>query len=414
MKANKEGSVFDSARLASRRPVNVQLKIPLITGTINFVLYRSLRLRELLNQEEGYKEEWNMEHGAQNSTNNSQSNITMLNSASARMTLTELSAITAFYLLLALAILIGNGLILSSFAVNKRLRTSTNTLVMGLAVSDLLVGLVSIPSWIYICFCFIHDKVDHIGYQFYITSDIFIGSASILQLTSISIERCHAVVRPFQHRTLSVHFIYILLLVPWFYAGFMASLHPVQNENWEKVYTILMAVTCFLLPVTIIIIAYGCIYRFARSKPRRKLTRHRAQKKYYNKELRLSITFAVITGLFVIAWMPLFGVTFLATYFPTLVPSTLATDRLLKFVKFCHYSNSALNPFLYAFRNSEMTRTFRYLVYRLLCRMQEPISHSSKLALKSATAKKWQRTLQANKRRKENGSRTVVMWYSSV
>ena len=286
-----------------------------------------------------------------------------------KMNLTELAFITVLYCLLVVTIITGNGLILTSFAMNRKLRTVTNTFIVSLSLSDILVGLVSIPCWIYIFLSqYTERPYTNVGYQFYITSDIFIGSASILQLTSISIERCHAIVRPLRHRTLPMKVFYAMIAIPWLYAAIMASLQPVQFKRWTEVYTLLMTTTCFFVPFVIILVAYITIYVYARSRPISTLSRHRVPKKAYNNEIRLSVTVAMITLLFIIAWMPLFVVSVLATYHPQKLPSQLGTDRLLKFVKFCHYSNSAINPFVYAYRNREMINTFRYLGYKLLCK----------------------------------------------
>ena len=285
------------------------------------------------------------------------------------MKLSELTITTVLYCLLIVTIVTGNGLILTSFAINRKLRTVTNTFIVGLSLSDTLVGLVSIPCWIYI-FLGQHTERPYTkaGYQFYITFDIFIGSASILQLTSISIERCHAIVRPLRHRTLPMRVFYAMIAVPWMYAALMASLQPVQFQRWKEVYTLLMTTTCFFIPFFIILVAYITIYVFARSKPTSMLTRHRMPKKAYKNEIRLSATVALITVLFVIAWLPLFVVSVMATYYPQQLPSRLGIGRILNFVKFCHYSNSALNPFVYAYRNRDMINTFRYIGYKLLCR----------------------------------------------
>ncbi|XP_020618245.1 histamine H2 receptor-like [Orbicella faveolata] len=202
-----------------------------------------------------------------------------------KMSNIELGIMVALYVLLLVAIITGNGLVLSAFSINKRLRTATNTLIMGLAVSDILVGFVSIPCWLYI-FTLSHKQspVNPTTYQLYITFDIFIGAASILQLTALT----------------------------------------------------------------------------------------------FKKDLKLSVTLAFITGLFVVAWLPLFVVTMIGTYYKQYLPPTRGTDRVLQFVKFCHYSNSALNPIVYAFRNNEMISTFRYIAHLLLCKVQqEPFSRTS-------------------------------------
>lgn len=289
----------------------------------------------------------------------------------------EMGIVVALYVLLLLAILTGNGLVLSAFSVNKRLRTAINTLIMGLAVSDILVGFVSIPCWLYI-FTSFHKQsfVSPTSYQFYITFDIFIGGASILQLTALSMERCHAIVRPLRHRTLSMKVFYVMIAIPWLYAATVAGLQPVQYHRWQEVYTLLVATTCFFIPFVVIFIAYLFIYRFARSQPGRgNISKHRSVRKAYKKDLRLSVTIAVITGLFVVAWLPLFVLTMIGTYYPQYLTPSPWMDRVLQLVKFCHYSNSALNPIVYAFRNSEMIATFRHIGHRLLCKMrQEPLA----------------------------------------
>lgn len=303
--------------------------------------------------------------------------------AFAKMKLPELTIITVLYCLLIITIITGNGLVLTSFWVNRKLRTVTNTLIINLSVSDTLVGLVSIPCWMYIFLSlFIERPYTKAGYQFYITIDIFIGSASILQLTSISIERCYAIVRPLRHRTLATRVFYTMIAIPWTYATMIASLQPVQFQRWTEVYTILMTTTCFFIPFVIILVAYITIYVYARSGPMRKLKHHRVHKKAYKNEIRLSATVAMITGLFVIAWLPLFVVSVIATYYPQDLPSPLWTDRLLKFVKFCHYSHSAINPFVYAYRNKEMIKTFRYIGYKIICKeysLQQPVSTAMSL-----------------------------------
>ena len=287
----------------------------------------------------------------------------------------ELVVFVSLYAFLLLAIVLGNGLVLLAFSVNERLRTATNKVIMGLAVSDILVGFVSIPCWLYITITE-HEKmpVSLFSYQFYITFDIFIGSASILQLTALSIERCHAIVRPLRHRTLSIKVFYTMVLLPWLYAAIIASLQPVQYKRWKELYTLLMTTTCFFIPFVIIFIAYLSIYRFARCQP---IAKHRSERKAHKKDLRLAVTLAVITGLFVVAWLPLFVVSMIGTYYPQYLPPSEGIARVLQLVKFCHYSNSALNPLVYACRNNMMIRTIRHIGHRLLCsKTQLPLSIS--------------------------------------
>ncbi|XP_031567323.1 octopamine receptor Oamb-like [Actinia tenebrosa] len=297
----------------------------------------------------------------------------------------ELCAVTAFYVVLMIGIVIGNGLIFAAFFVNHKLRTTTNKLILGLALSDILVGIISVPLWIFISVKSAQGEYYSDGlYQFYITFDIFVGSASILQLTSISIERCHAIVRPLRHRTLPKKTFRTLLLTPWVISSLVASLQPLQYRRWQEVYTLLMVTTCFLVPFSVIMLAYIFIFMFARVKrPSQRLLRNTTRSRAYRKEIRLSVTIAFITLLFVIAWLPLFVLTIVATYYPSSLPSMITTDRLLKFAKWMHYSNSSINPFLYAFRNNAIRRTFQYLISKLLCGRFSPRIGQRRIKLQS-------------------------------
>ena len=55
-----------------------------------------------------------------------------------------------FFCILALMIVFGNSLVIGAFRVNRRLRETTNLLLMFLAIADLLIGTVSVPLWVYI------------------------------------------------------------------------------------------------------------------------------------------------------------------------------------------------------------------------------------------------------------------------
>ena len=191
------------------------------------------------------------------------------------------------YALLAIITLCGNGLVVSAYVLNKWLRGKvTHTLIIGLAMADLLVGLVSLPIWMCITFWSHrgHQFNEH-AYQLYITADIFIGSASILQLTAIGIERSHAILRPFKHRRLQRKTFYIAVALMWMFSAALASLQPLQyGTDWQTLYTILTASVCFFIPVLIIISAYSSILVAART--RKTFSQHRRHTSSLDKEVR--------------------------------------------------------------------------------------------------------------------------------
>ena len=65
----------------------------------------------------------------------------------------EIIVSAVMYVILGILIIVGNILVIAAFKTNVRLRSINNTFLVGLAVSDLLVGLVSIPLWIYNSTC---------------------------------------------------------------------------------------------------------------------------------------------------------------------------------------------------------------------------------------------------------------------
>lgn len=94
----------------------------------------------------------------------------------------------------------GNLLIIIAFFTTTKLKTKTNYFIFSLAVADLLVGLFSVPLWIY--FILTLDFRNAL-YEYYQMGDIVSGVSSILHLTCISIERCYAIVAPLKHRKIS-------------------------------------------------------------------------------------------------------------------------------------------------------------------------------------------------------------------
>ena len=133
-----------------------------------------------------------------NGTNGTNGNT---GSGGIRVLTTEAIVTNVFYCILAAAIVFGNSLVIGAFRVNRRLRSTTNLLLMSLAVTDLLIGLISVPIFVYMSITLTFDRKEIIT-DFYFTFDIICGVSSILNLTAISLERCYALLRPIEHRNI--------------------------------------------------------------------------------------------------------------------------------------------------------------------------------------------------------------------
>lgn len=105
----------------------------------------------------------------------------------------------SIYVLLIVLIIGGNLLVVTAFFMTSKLRTKTNYFVVSLACTDLMVGLISVPMWIYFV---IPSQFMNPSYKYFKSLDMVSGAASIMHLTCISAERCYAIVSPLKHRNL--------------------------------------------------------------------------------------------------------------------------------------------------------------------------------------------------------------------
>ena len=116
-------------------------------------------------------------------------------------------ALCAAFILTFVFIVVGNLLTIVLFVVNRRLRKRSLFLVINMAFSDLLLGAVSLPIYIYLVG--ISYELCKGGWSmsltiFYQIIDIFFSQASLLSAAFISGERFYAIYWPFKHRTLSM------------------------------------------------------------------------------------------------------------------------------------------------------------------------------------------------------------------
>jgi len=208
--------------------------------------------------------------------------------------------------------------------------------------------------------------------------DILTALASIYHLTAISIERYIAISRPFYYKSLSSFFHRAMIASAWIVAGVLASLSPVTTTTpWtSRVYSTVWFIGGFAVPVAITAFMYTGVFSVAQSLLQRNPPRIANQqntkslKQYYQGERKVAITVALITGLFLVTWVPFFTVSVTAAYCLHCLPSSPDSLRgLVIIVKSVHYLNSAFNPLVYALRDREIRRTFTTLL-KLDCRVR--------------------------------------------
>uniref|UniRef100_A0A7M5TXL0 G-protein coupled receptors family 1 profile domain-containing protein n=2 Tax=Clytia hemisphaerica TaxID=252671 RepID=A0A7M5TXL0_9CNID len=247
--------------------------------------------------------------------------------------------------------------ILAYFNGARRLRTKTNLFVINLAVTDTMVGLISIPFWISSLLNFITKN--HPLYKYLIILDVLFGTTSIFSLTAISFERMFAVKYPTTHHNLNDPPFYFIIGIIWCIGILTAGIrYNFPNPVGEKYYTLAVLIVAFLLPLVIIVCCYFMLFYTARS-----MMVASNQENNLSRDLRVAKTISIIIGLFVICWLPFFTVN-MCYYFgtPSLRTKMLSSIGLISATKGMHYSNSMMNFFVYAVRSPDFRTAFKALL----------------------------------------------------
>ncbi|XP_030578036.1 trace amine-associated receptor 1-like [Archocentrus centrarchus] len=269
--------------------------------------------------------------------------------------------------LLSALIVFGNLLVIVSIIYFKQLHTPTNSLVLSLAVADLLVGVLVFPLstkfTVSVClfyqdlFCKIRNSCD-----------VILSTASMLNLYCISIDRYYAVCQPLTYRSkMKAHVIVIMILVSWSVSILVAVGFLVAELNHEKckgdcisdvlLANILGPALSFYLPVIIMLCIYLKIFLVAQRQARSIQNTTKCGATVSKMEKKATKTLATVLGVFLMCWLPFFLCFSCQLLKQVSVP--LAVYETLNWLTLC---NSMLNPFIYAFFYSWFRSAFRMII----------------------------------------------------
>uniref|UniRef100_A0A087YRK0 Trace amine associated receptor 1 n=1 Tax=Poecilia formosa TaxID=48698 RepID=A0A087YRK0_POEFO len=258
-----------------------------------------------------------------------------------------------FLMLLSTVTVCGNLLVVISIVYFKQLHTPTNTLILSLAVADLLVGILVFPlsmafslsscTYNESLFCKVRDSFD-----------ILFSTCSIMHLCCISVDRYYAVCQPLTYRSkISRHVAAIMIAVSWGVSALVSigvTIPRLKNEQClENCFIdVLMANTIgpilsFYFPVVIILCIYLKIFLVAQRQAR-SIQSIKSGATASKMERKATKTLAIVLGVFLFCWSPFFlCITFLPfTSNPVPIP-------VIETLNWLTLSNSMLNPFIYGF-----------------------------------------------------------------
>lgn len=268
----------------------------------------------------------------------------------------------------------GNLLVTVSIIYFKQLHTPTNYLIASLAVSDLLLGLVvMLPAMIQLaetCWYF-----GDVLCKVYMSSDVTLCTASIMNLSAISIDRYYAVVHPLLYRTkISVNVALLMIFVSWGVSGavgFGMIFFKLNILGIEEFYYTLVAcegrcvlfqsfvsstvssVLSFFIPGVIMTCLYLKIFFVAKRQFLSIQSKSSAQVSN-KKQTKATKTLAVIMGVFLLCWAPFFACNIIDPFVGYSTPV-----ELFETLVWVGFVNSTLNPIIYAFFYTWFRKAFR-------------------------------------------------------
>ncbi|XP_045211189.2 neuropeptide FF receptor 2-like [Mercenaria mercenaria] len=300
----------------------------------------------------------------------------------------EIGLKVSFYLLAFLMDIVGNSIVILIVFINKRMRTTTNVLLLNLAVSDIMVG----------CCCMWVHAGNSITKEWPFGPNVckvntfmqvLAVTSSVLTLTAISVERFIAIMFPLNRRLTPV-FTAIVIVTNWIISAGMASPHLVVRrqfeyfwadrheiwceEVWPKViideechtempgrtiYYTVVCVVLYFIPIFIMMCTYTLILvkLMLRKRPGTVIT---ATKQALDRSRKKVIRMLVaILAVFIICWTPQQGFILWDIYG---VKDKEIDDNVLRTkyaAVYIAYFNSALNPILYGGFNENFRKGFK-------------------------------------------------------
>ncbi|XP_061522576.1 D(3) dopamine receptor isoform X2 [Phycodurus eques] len=184
------------------------------------------------------------------------------------------------YSLLILAIVFGNVLVCLAVLRERSLQTTTNYLVVSLAVADLLVASLVMPWAVYLEVVGGAWLFSRLYCNVFVTLDVMMCTASILNLCAISIDRYTAVVMPVLYNTThrSRKRVFAMIATVWVLAfavscpllfGFNTTDNPMVCSISNPDFVVYSSVVSFYLPFMVTLLVYIRIYVFLRMRRKR-------------------------------------------------------------------------------------------------------------------------------------------------
>lgn len=304
--------------------------------------------------------------------------------------LNTLSLVYSVFLVVVMVVaFFGNVFVCFVIAKSRKLRAqSVFHLLFSLAVSDVLVSVLSLPLKLHMG---LHNQqfcLDIKVCWFFYLSDILANCSSVTHLLGISVQRFIAMIYPFEnHFILSRQRIDALIGLVWAYAIVWSSLcifnwnNPSSPSitmvatpairtcfNDNPIYWTIVWVAVFIIPLGIMGCLQTAILRSVKSHTKKLLKLERDADKVTRmrrREIKVAKTVSIVYAAFTICWLPVCLLTVTASWcnecfdkFREWNPDVFVATFLV-FTSMLPVLSSALNPFIYVISGDEFRKAIR-------------------------------------------------------
>ena len=297
------------------------------------------------------------------------SNSTHNTSHEARLSFSLSQCIPWLVVLIAecLAIVIINIITIIVFVKQRQLQRRSTYLIIHLAIVDLLVGAVTGPLYIEIigitCDLWDYNRPD---ISWLVTLEYFLSDTlplvSLVNLAVISSERLHATFCPFKHRLIKKWVYGVIITVIWLVTmSMMLGVIQVVNSSSYFNYNVIY-LSYYVSLLLVICVCYISIYLKVRCN--RHPQHHGAaglRERKMTSTLFIVTLGSLLTFLPMITWFSLLG-------FHQRLISDVSSRSLFHLVSiiylFFFFSNSLINPIIYAMRMPELRAGVLQIIFR--------------------------------------------------
>ncbi len=301
--------------------------------------------------------------------------------------------------LLYFAILIGNALTITSFCMDRQLRTVANYYILNLAATDLLVGLVSVPFYGIFTLLDYHWPFGPAVCKVYCVIDFLACAESSLAIFLISYDRLEIVRRGAEYAKYSTKKrAAILIPVTWFFAFLLYGPAIIGWDMWRGystippnycrvefatnlAYVVITSIIEFFVPFIMVVSCNALLYWHIRKRARAfASSQSREDGEAVKRDRKVLKNLSTLVTVFLFCWMPYT----IATIVISLCEQCVNVD-LYEFFIWLLWGNASMNAILYAYSNERFRSNYKKIILRVCCRRSMNKVSSGNSSVSAAT-----------------------------